>query len=587
MATAAVASGSTPNIDGMLLLEGPFARAPHDELRRQLRSQQRLVERDMAFCSTTLASLAPSAVNSGMNNDADQVQPSSLIGDTSYTGDTSFMSEGTRADESVMTIFEGEEEGEAEKSFSTSKAKNTDLEKSLDVMLGRLKGLKRKLTSVHDSTQLTLTQLDARTKHLNELHRISNTSSSAFDDWCRTRLDRMLVDWMLRKGYSDTAQTLTKSRKIENYVDLDLFAEISRIEASLSGMTLPDGTTVNRTCGPTLTWCSENKAALRKIKSNLEFDLRLQEFIEMTRSRDARSLQDAISYSRKHLLPLLSSAPKIATTTTPSTSSLLASEKEKEEREEKEQVLLVQVQVGRVMGLLACGPGGWAYEDLYSNSRWQTLQATFRACALQIHSLPPQPILHVALSAGLSSLKLPACYADEKDASFSAPTHLGGRAFGDDRSNLLRASGLSSTSVTVPPSFPPAAGLGSHQESANAPALILSPPGANSNIDLSKAGTKHAHQSKSANCPVCDGQGLGVLAKEIPWSHHANSTLVCTITGKIMDENDPPMALPNGRVYSRTALEELALNSKDGETVTCPRTGDSFPYSTLRKVFIS
>jgi hypothetical protein len=52
------------------------------------------------------------------------------------------------------------------------------------------------------------------------------------------------------------------------------------------------------------------------------------------------------------------------------------------------------------------------------------------------------------------------------------------------------------------------------------------------------------------DCPVCDPQGLGVLAKEVPFSHHANSTIVCRITGKIMNEDNPPLAFSNGNVYS-------------------------------------
>ena len=75
------------------------------------------------------------------------------------------------------------------------------------------------------------------------------------------------------------------------------------------------------------------------------------------------------------------------------------------------------------------------------------------------------------------------------------------------------------------------------------------------------------------------------MAKEVPWSHHVNSTIVCSISGKIMDEDNPPMCLPNGYVYSKEALEEMATQ-RNG-IVTCPRTGDQCDFSALRKVFIS
>ena len=56
--------------------------------------------------------------------------------------------------------------------------------------------------------------------------------------------------------------------------------------------------------------------------------------------------------------------------------------------------------------------------------------------------------------------------------------------------------------------------------------------------------------TKSVDCPVCDGD-LGQLAKEVPFSHHVNSTIVCRMSGKIMDEDNMPMAFPNGYVYSK------------------------------------
>jgi macrophage erythroblast attacher len=82
--------------------------------------------------------------------------------------------------------------------------------------------------------------------------------------------------------------------------------DIRRIEDALS----------SHSCTEALAWCSENKNALRKLKvlisyrthpltltsrqSTLEFDLRLQEYIELARDRRTT---DAIAYSKKHLIP--------------------------------------------------------------------------------------------------------------------------------------------------------------------------------------------------------------------------------------------------------------------------------------------
>lgn len=103
-------------------------------------------------------------------------------------------------------------------------------------------------------------------------------------------------------------------------------------------------------------------------------------------------------------------------------------------------------------------------------SRWNTLIQAFRLAIYNLSTLPSEPLLHLAMYAGLASLKLPACYDT---------------------------------------------------------------------------------QTKNVDCPVCDSS-IGKLAEEVPFSHHVNSTIVCRITGRIMDEDNTPLAFPNsGQVYSK------------------------------------
>ena len=248
---------------------------------------------------------------------------------------------------------------------------------------------------------------------------------------------------------------------LQKLVDTDLFSDIRRIEDALR----------RHSCTEALTWCSENKGALRKAKNTLEFDLRLQEFIELAR---ARKTLEAIAYSKKYLLSWQDTHLKQIR----QASALLA-----------------------YPSTTAFGP----YKRLYDFGRWEALVKSFRLAVYNLNALPTEPLLHLALYGGLASLKLPVCY------------------------------------------------------------------------DMT--------QPKNPDCPICDSPGLGTLAKEVPWSHHVNSTIVCAISGKIMDGDNPPMAFPNGYVYSRNALEEMA--ARDGGKVTCPRTGQTCEFRELRKVFIS
>lgn len=168
-------------------------------------------------------------------------------------------------------------------------------------------------------------------------------------------------------------------------------------------------------------------------------------------------------------------------------------------------------------------------QRLYDLSRWVNLRQSFRSAIYTLNTIPTEPLLHLALYAGLASLKLPSCYE-----------HL---------------------------------------------------------------------DTKNVDCPVCD-KALGKLAEEVPFSHHVNSTIVCQITGRIMDGDNMPLAFPkSGNVYSREvsicflckgsygissdcrfsialqALEDMATK-KDG-VVTDPRTGETCEFPHLRKVFIS
>jgi macrophage erythroblast attacher len=61
--------------------------------------------------------------------------------------------------------------------------------------------------------------------------------------------------------------------------------------------------------------------------------------------------------------------------------------------------------------------------------------------------------------------------------------------------------------------------------------------------------TPFCYSNKNKTCPVCCVE-IGALAKGLPASHHPVSTLICRITGDIMDHVNPPMELPNGQVYS-------------------------------------
>jgi macrophage erythroblast attacher len=145
---------------------------------------------------------------------------------------------------------------------------------SLDTMLSKMNTLKRKLEGLHEEEMRIHKSAKARLQHLQDLYDVNSLVDVKYDEWSRTRLSRLLVDYLLREGYSESAAHLAQSKGITDLVDVDAFVACHRIERSLrEGMST----------SPALDWCKEHSKELKKVGSMLEFDLRLQQYIELVR----------------------------------------------------------------------------------------------------------------------------------------------------------------------------------------------------------------------------------------------------------------------------------------------------------------
>lgn len=171
------------------------------------------------------------------------------------------------------------------------------------------------MQSLQEEEKKIQTQSRKRIQHLEALYKIPSLADVKYDQWSRVRLDRLLVDHMLRSGYSESAKQLAKERGIEELVDLEVFTQCQRVVESLHRGETKEA----------LQWCGENKAALKKsqvmpfiflmcacssrstpvltsFQHNLEFELRLQQYIEMVRTQDPSKKIEAINHARKYLV---------------------------------------------------------------------------------------------------------------------------------------------------------------------------------------------------------------------------------------------------------------------------------------------
>ncbi|KAJ3346175.1 GID complex subunit containing RING finger motif [Kappamyces sp. JEL0680] len=326
-------------------------------------------------------------------------------------------------------------------------------------VIARLQALKKRLKEARTQEELFIKRSSVRLDYLTQVLDIQTVDSDAYDRWSKIRLNHLICDYLSRHGFTQSAEKLSQDALIEDLVDLELFQQAQKIQTSLT----------MKNCSEALQWCADNKSALKKIKSSLEFQLRLQEYIELVRER---KILPAIQYSKKYLVSWSDTHLK---------------------------------EIQQASGLLAFEPTTecHVYKALFDGSRWQQLIEALKIDIFTLNSLTKQPMLHLTLQAGLTALKTHSCY------------------------NL---------------------------------------------------------QDKNVNCPVCASDSFGILAEPLPNAHHVNSALVCRISGKMMDESNPPLVLPNGYVYSTLALKEM--QERDG-MILCPRSNNTYSLSETRKAYIS
>ncbi|KAF2854169.1 hypothetical protein T440DRAFT_465173 [Plenodomus tracheiphilus IPT5] len=341
-------TSSKLNAESHLLLDQPLLRMPYELSRRNFKNAQRVIEHTSTSLTSALSSTTKAASKPTANPD-------------------------------------------------------TTLE-ALDSMISKMQGLKRKLEVLHDEEQKIHRAAKARVKHLEDLYEIQSLVDVRYDEWSRTRLSRLLVDYLLREGYADSATHLAQSKGITELVDVEPFVACHKIERSLKeGMT----TTL------ALEWCKEHGKELKKGANMLEFELRLQQYIELVRQGHEAGMSGMDGLETEDGMHGVSIGGGGGET------------KLVEARAHAKKYLSTSGDfelLRRAAGLLAYRP--WddvePYVSLYSPARWTHLASLFLTTHHNLYSLPPRPLLHIALSAGLSALKTPACHSAYTSSSANA-----------------------------------------------------------------------------------------------------------------------------------------------------------------------
>ncbi|QDZ18945.1 CTLH domain-containing protein [Chloropicon primus] len=438
----------------MEVVESPFVRVPFEALKRAAKERKYIVEEVEKVMGTLKKHAANTTGEEGGN----------LLAAAGVKKEGSSSREQGGVD--GMEV-DGEAEDPQSGATTTSKKDgggDLDWESDIEGMLSALGGLKRKLDDSTKAEAVHIARCKARIEHLMSLGAYGTERALS---WNKKRMKRLVVDYLLRQGYHKTAlQAVDGEENLAHLLELDIFK---------SAQTIVDSLKVKQ-CGVALEWCGKHRSKLKRIKSKLEFKLRIREFICLVQEGKVR---EAVNYSKLHL-------------------SQWAPSHMKEFQE--------------AMATLVYGPY-WPrpfdksshYGHLFLDDQWEDLVQIFKRDLYQLYALPADSNLAIHIQAGLSALKTPMSYT--KSCSKEDPLSL---------------------------------------------------------------------------------EAFKKLSESLPYAKHSKSRLVCFITKQVMNEHNPPMVLPNGMVYSRSACEELAqkqVGLLSGKKIVCPRTGDVCDFSELKRAF--
>lgn len=418
----------------------------------------------------------------------------------------------------------------------------------------------------------------------------------------RWPIDFAVVECLARNGYAEAATAVG--------------GDFDDVRSSIAAIRGAEDRLRERDLQPALRWAVDNASRLRRIDSDLELQLRKQEFLELVRSgRVPESLEHANSF----LAPAAraaaaapdpaaesesgagsgagagSSAAAAATAAggaaaaralqqRPSSSAVpedgrsTCTGRSRDEAQAPMQVLQSCMAVLAFPQPASCGVP--AVEALFADAAWQRLADRFTADALAAAGFPHRPLLEHIVWTGTAALKTSKCEKCASGAGGSGGSSSGSAASGSSAQSSSRSSSSASTSAgestsqarippllpadwtrigEVPPSMPPLASLGSSWDA---------PP---TRAEL--AALAAASSASSALCPLCDTPYFSHVIPRVPRLSAGVSRLLDPLAGELINEDNPPLVLPDGHVLGSRTVELLATPLfHSGE-----RAGDAAP----------
>ncbi|KAH3684526.1 hypothetical protein WICPIJ_004497 [Wickerhamomyces pijperi] len=395
---------------------------------------------------------------------------------------------------------------EFKKSLKSSKTpeQTSSIKKSL---ITSLKLFEKKLTRQVKIEEELLSRINARAEHLAKLKPLQEayqTSPSEITkdellNWYRDQTNLLIITHLLKESNDPNVSDedklglkLMKSLHMEKLVDYDVLTQASRISQDIKRGKLTS----------LITWITENKTYLTKIRSELEFQTRFQEYIELIKNDKTKEalavFQNHLSSFAKTNFDEITQASSLLVINPGSLESLKTKNHSKYDthREPYYPSLFRNQESHNTFS---------QYLHFFSPDRYESLSEIFQTVYYELHGIPKSDPLMVYLSIGISALKTKSCQCPE----------------------IKKSSPIASFEDILREKLQPKSDTCQHSASVeeNSTATII-----------------NSIRPQIPSCPVCSLEFRG-LASTLPYAHNTKSSLF---------EN--PIMLPNGNIFDRERL---------------------------------
>ncbi|CAK7897327.1 protein Fyv10p [[Candida] anglica] len=368
-----------------------------------------------------------------------------------------------------------------------------------------------------------------------------------------------------------------KNPELYKLIDYDVYHEFNHVHRSIQRF---------HTLSPVSAWFNENKPLLKKIHSNLDFEIkycRLLSLIEEGKVGEAMrySHENLSSYGNKdnydkendHRAANLDKLKRIGglllylsvnTTTTTTTSGVASGGVDATTAAGASSTGASSTDSGGACAfgssslsnsVAAHSPGFQEHRKLLSHGRWQSLAQCFVDDFTRLYGISKTYPLFVYLSAGISSLKTKSCYCNYENTVFDRPDTPGGI-------DTHPAAGVAATTPVAPLSSSPAGAT----LDRSSPGDVASTSPGHTSPGHTSPGYTSASTSTGSRSAATPGVGPNEYYKRL---HKVNNCPVCSPELFQLGQNLPyaqlitrifnnPHVLPNGNIYAFDKLLQLA-----------------------------